>query len=329
MKNYKSLFGNLVLGQWPNITAKNASGPSAQDGTPFTDDFINDIWGFMQATMLSAGLSPDGQNESSDASQLLKAIRKIIQNITFYPGCLFKQLPGDYDPIELKAMGIFPADFHWEIWNHRAELYELVPASSYPSSGALTVYASGQNVAANAYCIYQLTGDDRQIWKAKKAISNTPEQINPLDWELLPNITRVRRRDLQPDWTSDDLEIGEEVSYNGTSYRVVGILVLGGKFPSFAGGNRPPFINGGVAGDAIRNITGTAKFDSPGASMGGASVKTASGAFTRTTSYTTWSSYSYDQITGRGLDLDPSLIVPTGAENSPRTISVLYWRRVS
>jgi hypothetical protein len=76
--NYKDLFGSLVQGNWPAIKAKNASGPGAQDGTPYTKEFIDDIWGFMQAVMSKAQLTPNGNAEASNASQILQALEKIF-----------------------------------------------------------------------------------------------------------------------------------------------------------------------------------------------------------------------------------------------------------
>ena len=79
MKDYKTLFGSLVNGDWPNTVAKNASGPSAVDGTPFTKDLIDDIWGGRIDLMVRAGLTPDGIAEANGTSQFVKALYRVIR----------------------------------------------------------------------------------------------------------------------------------------------------------------------------------------------------------------------------------------------------------
>lgn len=74
MKNPES-FPNTV-GIWPAVVSKNASSPSAGDGTPFSTDFIDDLWGSSQALMDYADLSPDGSSESATSSQRLEAMKR-------------------------------------------------------------------------------------------------------------------------------------------------------------------------------------------------------------------------------------------------------------
>jgi hypothetical protein len=76
MFDWASKFSGLVLGTFPNITGKNASGPTATDGTPFTADYINDMWGFMQDILNAAGLTPSGQAEAAGSSQVLTALQR-------------------------------------------------------------------------------------------------------------------------------------------------------------------------------------------------------------------------------------------------------------
>jgi hypothetical protein len=232
-----------------------------------------------------------------------------------YPlGKIYIQGPGDPEPKE----GEYPLPGYWEPWNHRADEYELAPVASYPS-GNIPIYAAGQNVAANAYRIYQWQGDNRQIWQSNKAISSTPTQMNPLDWNLISGITRVRRRDLQDDWTADDLEIGDTVPWNDQEMRIVGILTPGGKYRGAAGGNRGTF-GDGTQLDRIRNFTG-------GFSSAYFGVTSVDGAFQYSTSVGTivigTGSGWYN-----GARINPSHVVPTGNENQVRTSIVNYWRLV-
>jgi hypothetical protein len=75
MIDYGTDVGNVngILG---NYTAKNASGATATDGTPYVASVIDDIWGPKQALMDLAGLTPNGVTESVSASQILEAMRK-------------------------------------------------------------------------------------------------------------------------------------------------------------------------------------------------------------------------------------------------------------
>jgi hypothetical protein len=319
MKNYKSLFGPLVNGQWPNITAKNASVQGAVDGTPFTEDFINDIWGFMQAVMLSANLTPDGQSESSGASQILQAQKIITQNIIFPIGKRYTQYPNDYSPNELKAKGVFPANSHWEIWNHRAEMYGLVP-QALPS---FSVYTPGLSYPANAYVMYHLDGDDYALFKAKAAVTNAAQQIEPVLWDKLQPDVFVPRRFLQ-EWIDGDFLIGDQIEggeYDGMY--VAEINVCGGKFPSYAGGNRPPFVDGGTADDMMRPITGKVNV----AGGIGIYMLTTSGCFYRIPYNAHFPSMAPGDDGMFGFD--NSRVVNVGHEFSPRTLSVLYWRCVA
>lgn len=79
MKDYKTLYGSLVNGDWPATVAKNASGPFASDGTPFTAELINDLWGGRIDLMVKAGLTPDGVTEANGTSQFMEALHGAIR----------------------------------------------------------------------------------------------------------------------------------------------------------------------------------------------------------------------------------------------------------
>jgi len=79
MKDYKTLYGSLVTGDWPATVAKNASGPLASDGTPFTADLINDLWGGRIDLMVRASLTPDGVTEANATSQFVAALHRVIR----------------------------------------------------------------------------------------------------------------------------------------------------------------------------------------------------------------------------------------------------------
>jgi hypothetical protein len=73
--DYESSFANTNGDPFPDTAAVNVSGAGAQDGTEFIAAFVDDLWGFNQALMEYAGLTPDTVPESADASQRLEALK--------------------------------------------------------------------------------------------------------------------------------------------------------------------------------------------------------------------------------------------------------------
>jgi len=73
---YKTFFTNTNGVDFPDTESRNASGPSATDGTEFVKGMIDDMWGARQALMNRAGLTPDGVSESDSASQFVEALIK-------------------------------------------------------------------------------------------------------------------------------------------------------------------------------------------------------------------------------------------------------------
>jgi hypothetical protein len=76
MFNYGVKFAGLGIGTFPNFAAKNASGPTATDGFPYTADSVNDWIGFTQDLLNRAGLTPNGQAEADGGSQLINALMR-------------------------------------------------------------------------------------------------------------------------------------------------------------------------------------------------------------------------------------------------------------
>ncbi len=64
-------------GAFPNVVAINSTGAATQDGTEYIAEQINNgMFGWMQALMDYASLTPDGVIEAAGASQILEAIQK-------------------------------------------------------------------------------------------------------------------------------------------------------------------------------------------------------------------------------------------------------------
>jgi hypothetical protein len=86
-----------VDGAFPDAVAQNATGSGTTDGTPITEDVLNDIWGFFQALLNAASATPSGDCEADGDSQLLDAINTIRNALTtdgatqykYFSGCEF------------------------------------------------------------------------------------------------------------------------------------------------------------------------------------------------------------------------------------------------
>ena len=238
-------------------------------------------------------------------------------------GDLYIQYPNMKEP---KALGF---EGTWAEWNSRVEIYGTsLTIPSYAS------YNGGYDIQAGNY--YRVTHDDgdQEIFQALVNIPFTEiaqNPFNPAKWRPLSQSptsshrpTFVPRNSLQQElWTASDLAIGASTNSNGTTYYVTARHGLGGKFLSMSGGNRPAFTSGGVKRDEIRNIIGD---------FGNVSLTSvlATGAFSAAR---TGAGQDYWNNTDNSpkykVTIDSSLVVPTGRENAPRTMSLKYWRRVS
>jgi len=91
-----------------------------------------------------------------------------------------------------------------------------------------------------------------------------------------------------------------------------------------------PFESGGIHGDVIRNIYGEAWLYNNDYGLVYAN-STLTGVFQAGSSAATGYGSAQTNLTPnpRSLKMDASLAVPTSKENSPRTLSINYWRRVS
>ena len=87
-------------------------------------------------------------------------------------------------------------------------------------------------------------------------------------------------------------------------------------------GINSPFVSGGVAGDAIREIRGNY-----GRVFTNTQGLSPNGAYSATPVSTI--DWNYGSVTLFEGEFNSSRVVPTGTENSPRTFSVQYWRRVA
>ncbi len=68
-------------GSYPNTVATNSTTSTSYDGTPYRADVLNDEWGFEQALLNAAGLTPNGSNESNSNSQMLSSMRILFGHV--------------------------------------------------------------------------------------------------------------------------------------------------------------------------------------------------------------------------------------------------------
>jgi len=244
-----------------------------------------------------------------------------------FVGDFIQQLPSEKDPIEKWLEG------RWVNWSHRAVMYNITDTA--PAAFVNYYTLVGTNIAANTtpLVMYHIDGSDYQLFKfkAQTAAYAVPAELDPVKWDEVKSDTTVFREDCQKlsyrnqngdIVVTDDLQIGEQITEGNHAGKYINaVYVLGGKFLSVTGGNRPPF-GGGVQGDAIREIQGNV--------TGGLYRHLASGIGVFSTFVTSYigasdSGAAYNQ----GFDFKASRGVPTAAENIVRNNSMNLWRKVA
>lgn len=63
--------------EYPHGSARNITLPGDGTGTPWDSALVNDLFGFQQALLAAAGLSPSGNPDKVGASQYLEAVEKV------------------------------------------------------------------------------------------------------------------------------------------------------------------------------------------------------------------------------------------------------------
>jgi hypothetical protein len=282
-------------------------------------EMVNEILSGAAFTGLVTGVTP-GENASIKTFTTIEYLNALLakrrDEIDYPVGTGYKQGINDPDPIEKGLPG------HWEPWTHRAEAYRLT-SNALPGWG---LYAAGANYAANAYVSWHLPGAGWELFKAKAAITNAATQLDPVKWDKWETGTIVERRHLQG-WLDDDLALGATIAEGDyAGMKVCEVICLGGTFDSWEGGNRPTFVSGGVAGDAIRNIIGNPvqfiAYATQTLEGGGALAVVKSPADRSATA-------TGDILQWRHFDFSADRVVPTAADNRVRTLSSRLWRRIA
>jgi len=170
----------------------------------------------------------------------------------FLVGDFYEQLPSAKSPIEKCLEGM------WVNWSSRAVLYGISNAAPVSHVNYNTIV--GTTIAANArpVVMYHLSGSDYQLFRFKQSTTAyvVTAQLDPVRWdEIAPDIVGEREtcqklstRVADQIQVTADLQIGHQISGGIHSGKwITAVYVLGGKFISVAGGNRPPFITGGIS----------------------------------------------------------------------------------
>jgi len=66
---------------YPYGKCQNESAPSANDGTPSDEAWMNDLWGLFQALLSGAGISPSGTPDKVGASDYLDSLQVLFAGI--------------------------------------------------------------------------------------------------------------------------------------------------------------------------------------------------------------------------------------------------------
>lgn len=82
---------------YPLGKAKNVSSPGSGDGTAFLALWVNDLWGYQQALLDSAGIVPSGTPDKVGASQYLEALIAVIGANSGGSGANENPQAGDYN----------------------------------------------------------------------------------------------------------------------------------------------------------------------------------------------------------------------------------------
>jgi hypothetical protein len=62
---------------YPHGKAKNRASEADTSATPLSKDWVNDLWGWQQALLAAAGMTPSGSADKVGASQYLDAVKQV------------------------------------------------------------------------------------------------------------------------------------------------------------------------------------------------------------------------------------------------------------
>lgn len=139
-------------GAYPHGKARNASAYQDGTGTPLEKRWLNDLWGFQQALLAAAELTPSGNPDEVGASQYLEAVQAVASLATSG-----RHLRSLMQMRELDLAGVTPATDDYLAAISLGALVLIV------KGGANGVFAVGDTARVSTSGINSTLGDCRDI----------------------------------------------------------------------------------------------------------------------------------------------------------------------
>lgn len=134
MNDLKATFNYTNGLDFPQTKGVNSSTGTSKDGTEFKDKLINDIWGFFQASLNSEYITPSGNDEEFNNSQILDALREMAKK-QHYSGTAVWRL-------EFGKSGFTPQSVDFDIsWCLSGGVLTITTPESLPGGDNVTVPA--------------------------------------------------------------------------------------------------------------------------------------------------------------------------------------------
>jgi len=102
MKKFEDIT-TVTTGTFPDTKSVASSTPSTPDGTPYLKALLDETWGWMQAMLAKAGITPDGIVESAAVGS---QVAQSIQKIAGYPGEMVPWMGSNFAASDPTALGI-------------------------------------------------------------------------------------------------------------------------------------------------------------------------------------------------------------------------------
>lgn len=125
---------------YPYGSAKNETTPGAGDGTPYFKARADDIFGFQQALLAAAAITPSGNADQVGASQYLDALHAIINAAIAALGTLSS---GTYTPSGLTATNATLGAIDMATWTRQGNIVTV--------AGRLTISAAVNNATVDIH----------------------------------------------------------------------------------------------------------------------------------------------------------------------------------
>lgn len=209
MKDFSTYEGVITDGVgFPNTKAVNASSGTGTDGTAWTKQTINDIWGAMQAVLDKADVSPDSFIEEAGASQFLDS----MQRVSGHPGEVVYWAGGAYSSGIAKTI----------LENPGGEAVNLIELAGQ------NILVSQYQDLVNATWVGGLVNNDTDVYgfyKVDKASYNPDGSDGSRDpngsYFHLPDCRGLFVRASDDSWTVDSdrrADLTDYVQYQGEGY---------------------------------------------------------------------------------------------------------------